>query len=1607
MPANEQTWRDQKKMHIFFAISAIIMAIATIWMMAADHLREWKSWQLQDRKKDAWMLASRRDALAAQYDGQMARYAADIRQLDSQAISPEVIEAFKVRVDTGTDRDLDGGSPTTIDPADLENDSRFRGLGEKVAALEAAAESAAAARADAAAENATAEAGETLVDAEQAAIDARKAVLAEMDRFISEARRVEKALVGQKKARNGERTAAVSKLGIMVGEGASQAKRDKFQAEVINPLDNEIGDLTAQIADAKDYRLDLEALVAQAEAEKTALVKQTDTMETDLKRLDEQVYKNTSNWKEWITRWPVLNALYSGNVRIEQTWLPDLTINYNFAQAARFDRCITCHRAISTTAPGTATDPLYPTVPEEERDLTLQMATAEAPETQPQDDAGRAELIESKYGLAFSETGIINDADVTIHYVLPESPAARAGLQAGDKVVSIAGEPPYTPDDARAILLRNIKPESTMEFEVRRGLDHPFTAHPRLDLFLSDTSPHPLKDVGCTVCHDGQGSGTSFPWTSHTPDNAHEQDKWAREHGWFDNHHWIFPMRPARFVESNCLKCHHQKGGLAASERFPDPPAPKLVEGWTLVEDFGCFGCHEINGYDTPTVTVGPDLRLEPAYNEAAAAILADKNLTDDERSYAQRLREQPSDVEARDQLLAAITRDQRLANDPEAEEEARLSEDTHRLATLLKPVDMPGRMRKAGPSLRYLNSKADYDWVYSWIRLPKDFRPTTRMPQFFGQYEHLTEDPQELKESLRFEPIEIRALTEYLLSKSAEFNYVERETGVEAASAERGKWLFQSRGCLACHSHSEFPGINETQGPDLSRLAAKLNNPKGRDWLYSWLKQPNLYHARTVMPDLFLDPIAEKDPQGKPTGVVTDPAADIVEYLLSVETDWQPANVPERGQWSDAEKDDLLDLAVLWLKSDAIPAGRARQYLENGIPEEQSAKLKADERLLVNWNNDPYNRDENTRLERQLEFVARRTIGKYGCFGCHDVPGFEDAKPIGTALVDWGRKESSKLAFENIHKFLETHGINPAVPTDAELTAAKSAPNKETTSGTASTAETSAAGTGLEVHEGHLNPGEFGDADSYFIQSINSHARDGFLWQKLRNPRSYDYKMTHNKNFNERLRMPRFDFAPTVRKEGESEAAFAARSLDEESKAREAVMTFVLGLVKEPPAAKYIYKPNPRQKAIIDGRFVLDQFNCAGCHMLRAEQWQITYDGDTFESPTVLEDYPFLAPQFTDAQLAGSLAKDYRGFMHATLHGQPVTDVETGERQWVDEDLAPITPEELAEAEAEEGATIPIFYRFTLWRNALLNGQAYSRGVDELLIPAKRDGYGPATGEAFPAWGGDLPRYLFSKVTAYAKAHGSQANPNEAWGWLPPPLMDEGDKVQSDWLHEFLMDPTPIRPAVVMRMPNFHMSTDEAAQLTDYFAASSGAEFPYEYRPQQRSSYLAQVSLERQDPLAQAMNIVVDGQYCVKCHAVAEFQPQGDPYTFGPNLADVSRRLRPKFTRDWIANPLRTLHYTGMPKNIPYHSTDPSQDGVSETLYPGNSIEQLTGLVNLLMNFDVYTKSQTSVAPLVQAAAARAQAAAAAAGGATGGATPTESADGSPDDTSQEDSDQ
>src|SRR5690606_30563340 len=46
-----------------------------------------------------------------------------------------------------------------------------------------------------------------------------------------------------------------------------------------------------------------------------------------------------------------------------------------------------------------------------------------------------------------------------------------------------------------------------------------YQPHPRPDLYLQDTSPHPYLQFGCTGCHYGDGRATDFVIAAHMPDD--------------------------------------------------------------------------------------------------------------------------------------------------------------------------------------------------------------------------------------------------------------------------------------------------------------------------------------------------------------------------------------------------------------------------------------------------------------------------------------------------------------------------------------------------------------------------------------------------------------------------------------------------------------------------------------------------------------------------------------------------------------------------------------------------------------------------------------------------------------------------------------------------------------------------------------------------------------------------------------------------------------------------------------------------------------------------------------------------------------------------------
>ncbi len=901
-------------------------------------------------------------------------------------------------------------------------------------------------------------------------------------------------------------------------------------------------------------------------------------------------------WKDYQRQYSLLRGDKPHYPAIEQIWLPDLTVDYNFRRVARADRCTTCHQGIDRHG-----------------DCPNFRGHGHRPKV------GREAVV---------------DENGTVPFVLPQ----------------------------------------------------PFAAHPRPDLFLGLKSPHPLPKFGCTICHDGQGTATDFRWASHAPNDLEQAERWRNEFGWSANGHWNYPMLPRRFQESRCLACHRSVVDLAPSRRFPDPPAAKLVEGYQLVRQYGCFACHEISVF---------------------------------------------SDVD-----------------------------------------------HKPGPSLRNIADKLDVAYIDRRLHNPASVLPTTRMPRLFGLDEHLEGDV--LARARQEEETEIRAITAYLLAMSekvqkqasgqeldstaARFRRKMDQTPslAQPPSAQRGKRLFETLGCLACHRHRDFPQAVATQGPDLSEVGAKYARQSGIAWLTGWLRDPARYSPQTLMPNPLMEtstPIAE--------GETADPAADVAVYLLgdvgSATGDGRPSNGDLSGKKT-------------------FPAPRP--------------------------------------LSPASIALGRQVIAKRGCARCHDIPGFESAERIGPDLSNWGRKAVSLLAFERINEFVS-----------------------------ARTSSSSAAD------------------DSFYRDALLAHRREGFIWQKLRMPRSFDYRVAKSKPIGDQLKMGRFELTESQ---------------------REAIITFILALVDDAPAAKYAYQPDLRQKAIIEGRKVLDKYACAECHTLEFERW--TLDGKT------------------------------------DLFGVPRLD----------------TSGALQQDEDDEGNPL---YFFTLWEPATIDGQVHPVGGADVVVPRSR------LTRVRPPVGGTLARLLYPVVLHDARESGSSAAEVEAWGWLPPSLVHEGALVQPQWLFQYLLEPTVIRPAAVLRMPRFGLSRDEAAKLTDYFAATAGAEYPYTAKPTAQSDPLPMKQLDK------AMRLVRDSEtYCAKCHLIDEYHPAASNRTLlAPRLDDVAARIRPEYVRRWLAEPKSVLPYTAMPAHFPA-----SGEPLGQELLPGSSREQLDAVAELLLRYDDYMRHRT-----------------------------------------------
>jgi mono/diheme cytochrome c family protein len=261
--------------------------------------------------------------------------------------------------------------------------------------------------------------------------------------------------------------------------------------------------------------------------------------------------------------------------------------------------------------------------------------------------------------------------------------------------------------------------------------------------------------------------------------------------------------------------------------------------------------------------------------------------------------------------------------------------------------------LRKVGPDLRRVKAKLDGEWMEKWIRDPRGFRATTKMPKVFDLQNVNSPEDRAISTAA------IHGIAKYLLAHSEDLSYPDPPVSGDVA---RGEDLVEKTGCRACHVVGEGDDLGQEYGlrnfgPSLNDVGTKMN----AGWLYAWVKNPEAYFSETMMPNLRL---------------TDQEAADITAYLLTLRNrDFEsrtPASV-------DIKVRD--DLALEFLKA-RMPVVAAQDSL---------ASMSSEAKDL---------------------FVGERMILRQGCYGCHQIEGFEDATPIGTELTLQGSKDVAKLDF-------------------------------------------------------------------------------------------------------------------------------------------------------------------------------------------------------------------------------------------------------------------------------------------------------------------------------------------------------------------------------------------------------------------------------------------------------------------------------------------------------------------------------------------------------------------------------------------------------------------
>jgi cytochrome c2 len=435
-----------------------------------------------------------------------------------------------------------------------------------------------------------------------------------------------------------------------------------------------------------------------------------------------------------------------------------------------------------------------------------------------------------------------------------------------------------------------------------------FVSHPRKELLQI----HNPEKFGCSACHGGNGRATTSA---------------VKAHGL--NPFWLHPLFHKENTEAGCQMCH-------ANDRVTQG-ADTLNLGKDLFYQRGCVGCHRMEAFD----------------READALTNARQQISQLQDQIAANERQAKSDTDA-SANASDDTEVHRLLAHADS-----LRVQNSQLAARIDELNLQTRylqqdQKKVGPNLKDVRLKLRKEWIPVWLQDPQAFRLGTKMPTFW-RFKVDEDGPDDLK-----------AVAAYLWQNGFDGKVPAQPQGDKT----HGKELFDSRGCLACHSIGEEDDkIGGTFAANLMRVGEKANY----DYIVRWIYNPRERWAPYC-------------PKEKRDLTPEDYSKHGLPYLFDTELH---STCPNDG--AELQVQNMTVMPNLRLSEQ--DARDVATYLFS-----LSAPQTSED---VSYMDDP-----------KLAEEGKAEIKQYGCAGCHEIKGFEEEQRIGKELTTEGATPLERLDF-------------------------------------------------------------------------------------------------------------------------------------------------------------------------------------------------------------------------------------------------------------------------------------------------------------------------------------------------------------------------------------------------------------------------------------------------------------------------------------------------------------------------------------------------------------------------------------------------------------------